>query len=77
MSGRYWGANTPFRVKDGLHTVSKGIQEELPMLSELLQKLGYNLYEVLCELDFHFSADTTIPDLVKFEKDAIRKLTTK
>jgi len=75
MSGGRWNYRQ-HELKELLQDVAFYMRgsEVCPELSKRLDNLAGVLYDIIHDLDWHFSGDTSIENFDKFESDAIQKL---
>jgi hypothetical protein len=75
MSGGHWDYSH-HQIRECLEAVAddKTIREDFPTIARAFKELSAVMYEIVHDLDWHLSGDTTIHDPKKFEKEAVNKI---
>jgi hypothetical protein len=62
------------QVADDLEIGYKGVITQDRILANLVRDVGKLLYDTIHDVDYHFSGDREIKDIVAYRKEAIVKL---
>ena len=75
MSGGHWDYNH-HQIRECLEAVAddKDIRKDFPKLAKTFKNLSVVLYDIVHDLDWHLSGDTTIHNPEEFAFEATKKL---